>query len=92
MLVYETTGIKPKELEILQEQECPYEFFHIWLAFQALSTTRSNNGFGPDPITYSEIAAYMQCMEDELSSEDIEILKQVDLIYLSKISKKLSKK
>lgn len=92
MVVYETTGVKPKELEVLQEQDCPYEFFHIWIAFQALSATRSSNGFGPNPITYNEIMSYMCCMGDDLSSDDIEILKQVDLIYLSKISKKLSKK
>lgn len=90
--MYEATGEKPVELERLQSMDCPYDCFHVWTVFQALCTTRSSNGFGPNPITYQEIIAYMQCGGIWLDSEEIDILKQIDVIYMDKMNAFLSKK
>lgn len=92
LAVYEATGEKPAELERLQELECPYELFHVWVVFQTLCATRSSNGFGPNPLSYQEILAYMQCGGIELDDEEIEILKQIDIIYMDKMNDFLTKK
>ena len=88
--VYNATGIKPKELEVIQNTDCPYDVFHIWIAFMDLSATRTSNGFGHNPITYQEILSYMLTRDISLESEEVEILKHIDILYLNKMNNKIS--
>ena len=90
--VYEATGVVPPELHRLQSGECPYSLFHVWVVFTHLSATRSSNGFGPNPITYQEIESYLNLGGIELTSDEVDILKQIDILYLNKVNKKLAKK
>ena len=88
--VYNATGIKPKELEELQNTDCAYDVFHIWTSFMDLSATRTSNGFGPNPISYQEILSYMLTRDVSLDSEEVEMLKHIDILYLNKMNSKIS--
>ena len=92
--VYQATGEMPPELIKIQSIDCPTECYPIWLAFMDLCSTRSSNGMGPNPISFQELDAYIRLTDNlyDLTADDIDILKQIDVIYLNKVSKKLSKK
>ena len=75
--VYEATGVVPPELHRLQSSDCPYSLYHVWVVFTHLSATRSSNGFGPNPITYQEIESYLNLGGIELTSDEVDILKNI---------------
>ena len=73
LYVLEATGVAPPELARLQEVDCPYSMFHIWIAFTQLSATRSSNGFGPNRLRIKKLN--LICVLAGLS------LHQMKLIY-----------
>lgn len=77
----------------LQQIEFPYTLISVWNAFGELNSTRSNNGFGPSPISYLEISAWSTLTNNHLSSWEIKVLKMLDsafLQYASSINKESS--
>jgi len=56
----------------------------IWSAFQRLSRARTVGPIGPNPITFSDIHAWMQITRTPLSPAHIEIIEQKDQAYLER--------
>lgn len=54
----------------------------VWDAFKELNQTRTNFGYGGNPITYLEILAWKTLTNSIISAKEIEILKLVDNIFL----------
>jgi len=61
---------------------------HIWTWFHELSATRGNNGFGPSPITFTEIQAWSQLTGRTLDVWTVEAIKAVDARYLLVVSER----
>lgn len=54
----------------------------LWRTFTALSASRSYNQFGPNAISYAEIAAYTVLMRLPLAPHHVEILRAMDATWL----------
>lgn len=54
----------------------------VWNAFVRLSSARTSAGFGPNPITYTEIDAYCRRVEN-LKGWEIEIVRDLDDAFLA---------
>ena len=83
--VYKQTGIKPDQL---QELEFPFIFEHLWKYFSQLNNARSSNGFGLNSLSYTEIYAWSQLTNSEVTPKELDILKQLDYLYLTVNQKK----
>ncbi len=55
----------------------------LWQCFRDLNATRSN-GFGPGPISYLEIDAYLRLIGMSLQAHHIKILRLMDEAWLRK--------
>ena len=77
--IEEQTGKTPKELE---NTHFPTLVQHIWSAFVNLSDARTAGFSGPNPLTYTEIQAWMDLTNTQLSARDIEAIKKLDTAYL----------
>ena len=64
----------------------------VWGWFIELNGARTSNGFGANPITYSEISAWRELTGAETTPGDIDAIKQLDRVYLTHQAKKLDKK
>lgn len=77
--LYEQTGEIPVELE----NEPPNEAVAYLLGyFQQLSTARQC-GMSLNPLTFTEIEAWGRLYKMKLDSWEIDVIKQLDLIYLN---------
>lgn len=54
----------------------------------ALDATRGSNGFGPNPITYSEIAAWRSLTGARPTEREVEALRAIDGAFLSEMAKR----
>jgi hypothetical protein len=74
------TGQRPKELD---EAEIPLEAAHVWAWFCDLHSARSSSGFGPNPISYSEIAAWGKLTGERVRRHEVKLLRQLDTLFLA---------
>lgn len=78
--VYKQTGRPPKELEGPDIAEWA---LYLWEWFRELSAGRGSTGFGPAPLTYSEIKAWMDMKKITIEPWELTILKRLDSVYLT---------
>jgi hypothetical protein len=74
--VWRQTGVKPKELDELKE--LPESCSQVWRWFVDLNNSRSSNGYGVNPIAYSDIKAYMDLIAIEMHEWELHLLKRID--------------
>lgn len=74
------TGYRPPPLE--PPVEFPDPLVHIWSAFCDLNAARSMGFSAPNPITYTELKAYMELTGTPLSPVDVDAIKRLDVAYL----------
>lgn len=55
---------------------------HVWYIFLELSGQRTGNGFGPNPIQFSEIQAWQQVTRKRLQPWEIRAILAMDRAYL----------
>lgn len=61
---------------------------HLWNAFAQLSAARTNNGFGPNPIPYSEIDAYSRLTAQSFDPWEVAAIRALDDAYISAAAEK----
>lgn len=91
--VWRQTGIKPKEFEDLVE--LPESCISIWKWFIDLHNARGSNGFGINPISYTEIKAYFDLIDIRPEEWEIMLIKRFDneaLIAYAKEAKEAEKR
>lgn len=74
--VWRQTGIRPKELEDIIE--LPESCLQVWKWFIDLHNARGSNGFGVNPIPYTEIKAYFDLMEIQPEDWEVNLIKLFD--------------
>lgn len=65
-----------------QPPELPLDFAHVWNAFIELHQARGSSGFGPDPISHLEIAAYRAVTGIDLSPWEVKVIRALDTVYI----------
>jgi hypothetical protein len=69
----------------------PPEFQFAWEDFCSLNATRSSNGFGVNPISYSEIKAYYDLNHIEPETWEVQLIIAFDQKYLRVQSERMQK-
>lgn len=69
----------------------PYEVEHLWLWFCDLSSARTGSGFGANPISYVEIAAWARLTGNDPTPWEVSVLRRMDIAALEKFAKKTPK-
>jgi len=59
----------------------------VWQAFLRLSSARTSNGFGANPLTYLEIDAFCRLTNQQFSNFELDIIKQLDSLAMKHIQK-----
>jgi len=83
--VHRQTGRMPDQLEPV---EIPYYIKYIWEWFCSMSNGRGYAEWGAMPLTYSEIKAWAELTKCEPMAWEVEILKKIDNIFVSKAGEK----
>ncbi len=61
---------------------CPPEVEHLWEWFAELSSGRSSNGFGANPLGWADIEAWARLTDRAPSVWEVGLLKRLDGVYL----------
>ncbi|MEO7031122.1 MAG: hypothetical protein ABI351_11975 [Herbaspirillum sp.] len=77
------TGENPKELTDLLSFECPNLLWHVWQMFLSLNQSRSNNGFGASPISYTEMLAWATLTDIRPTPYEVSAIKSLDTVYMA---------
>ena len=80
------TGVKPKELD--EAVELPDSMVELWGWFVVLNESRSSNGFGLNPLNFSDIWAFFQLQEITPHKWEVDLIKRLDREVLSIYNKK----
>lgn len=75
-----TTGVRYEEGEIAEE--LPDELAYLWTFFSELHNARSSNGYSPNPIAYSEIAAWSTLTDRRLAVWEVLCLRRLDDLWM----------
>jgi hypothetical protein len=59
----------------------PVALAHLWQAFVRLSRRRGGSGFGPAPIGWGDLDAFMRLTGTRLSSWEVEIIEALDDLW-----------
>lgn len=78
--IWAQTGKKPQGLECLKIPEC---LEYLWKWFEELNTSRSSNGFGPNPISFGEIKAWRDLNKLYIRPWEVSALKAMDDVLLN---------
>jgi hypothetical protein len=63
----------------------------IWQYFTQLSNARGSNGYGPNPISYTEIKSWNDLTQSNVSPFEVNIIKRLDIEYLNHYATKQKK-
>lgn len=85
-------GYKHPDHEESDKVEFPQGMELIWEYFHSLSNSRGSNGFGSNPISYPDIAAWNELTESNVTALEVKIIKRLDITYLNHQAKEQAKK
>lgn len=60
----------------------PDRYAHLWHAFLDLSSARSYNGMGPNPISWPDILAWDTLTQAGLQEWEVRVIKGIDALWL----------
>jgi hypothetical protein len=66
----------------LRSPPCPEQVLYVWRWYQELALRRQSNGFGPLPITHSEIEAWAKRRGIALSAWEQDALDALEEVFL----------
>lgn len=67
----------------------PREARYLWTTFVSLHRARTSSGFGPNPITWTEIDAYCRLNGTALDPWEVEAVRALDDTYMSVAAEEL---
>jgi len=74
--------------ELDESPTIPFYLEHIWEWFWQISRGRSGGLSGPNPLTWQDIKSWKDLLEIQIRPIEIEILYEIDSVYLKFISDK----
>jgi hypothetical protein len=60
----------------------PDAMVYLWIWFCELDAGRGGNGFGLNPLSYSEIQAWTQLKRVDLAPWEVEAIKRIDSVRI----------
>lgn len=77
------TGHTPQELQPIEVSDI---VMYLWEWFLQLNAARQSNGMSINPISYSEIQAWVTLMQINISPFEIVIIKALDNMFINHIN------
>lgn len=74
------TGVKP---EGWPNARLPAQVKYLWDYFAELNRARGSNGFGPSPLSFSDIASWQALTGNSLDPWELRALLAIDAHYLA---------
>jgi hypothetical protein len=87
--ILKATGETPEEYQSLK---APDAVVHCWHWFIELNRTRASNGFGQNPISYTEIVSWSQLTGVVPEPFEVQAIMALDSAYMSVQAHELSKR
>lgn len=82
--VYRQTGEWPAEFDsVTLPGSCEF----VWMSFLAMNKKRPTNGFGPNPLLFSEIDSWQRMNGVQFSEWELEALDDLDSVALNSAAK-----
>lgn len=78
--ILKATGQMPEEYQSLKPPEA---VIHCWHWFIELNRTRASNGFGQNPISYTEIVSWSQLTGVDPEPLEVQAIMALDAAYMS---------
>jgi|SRR6056297_1063877 len=72
--------------------EIPFYIVHIWEWFWQINKGRSAGMSGPNPITWQDIVNWNKLLNKQIRPIEVEILYEIDSVYLKKNAERAKKK
>lgn len=72
--------------------EIPFYLEHIWTWFWQVHRGRTYGMSGPSPLTWPDIQSWTTLLQTNIRPIEVEILKEIDSVYLEYVAKKQKKK
>lgn len=72
---------------VLRSPALPPAGIPVWNAFARLSYSRSSNGFGANPIPYTEIEAFCRLTGTDLSPWEVETITALDALFRESVDR-----
>ena len=69
------------------EKEIPESLEYIWMWWCEVQTARQSSGFGPLPISFSEIYAWSVLTQRLLQPWEVQAMRDIDQVYLTESMK-----
>lgn len=66
----------------MEEPDFPIEMAHIWSAFLDMNSGRQQGFSGPQGLPFTEIKAWCELTNTDLSPFEVDALKRLDQTYL----------
>ncbi len=82
------TGFRPPALD---GPELPADGAHVWSWFLTLHQARGSNGFGGNPISFADIAAWVSLTGVIVRPQEIEAILAIDRVWLAHQAKNAPK-
>lgn len=71
--------------------QVPWAGRRLWSVFLDLNAARGSNGWGPNPISHSEIEAWSRLHREPVRPWELDILRAMDAAYLEHATQTASK-
>jgi hypothetical protein len=88
--VAQQTGEIPQELAEARAVVCPDGAVGVWGWFLELHRTRGG-GFGPEPLSHREIAAWASLTGQQLEQWELQALRELDGAWMEQAAKQVKK-
>lgn len=59
---------------------------YLWRTFQSLHRARGSNGWGPNPISWSDMDAYCRLSGVALDPWEVEAIRAIDDVYFEAVA------
>lgn len=77
--------------ELLNPPELPQGAYYVWSWFLKLNSSRGSNGFGVNPLSYTEMKCFFDLEGVVPTDWELEILKKLDAVAIESYAKSQKK-
>lgn len=71
--------------------ELPEEMQYVWEYFLRLNQRRTGNGFGANPLSFTEIESFFRLNQIEYSPDEVFLIELLDNVALEHFDKEMQK-
>ncbi|HEY4712822.1 MAG TPA: hypothetical protein VIH30_01050 [Aquirhabdus sp.] len=73
--------------ELANEPDIPESAAHVWHYFIQMNKKRGSNGFGANPLTFTEIRSWCELKKITLEQWELDAIDAIDEAYISESAK-----